>query len=171
MQNLKLITGALVAGIISLAVLIFFLPVPSYIDDPTAFRSQLVIVSSFSLNYFGAAILFLYGTRGFKPEMRHSYRITAMSMEFFGLANLQYPLLNYAGLIPGPWLTHGGSLAIVIPGVALHYLGARSFAKALGMPTKFTSIWLLVTVIALSSIMSLLTPHKIEMSEFWYGIH
>ncbi|HEU5186889.1 MAG TPA: hypothetical protein VFT87_00110 [Candidatus Saccharimonadales bacterium] len=154
-----------------LEVVLFIAPPPDFITDVAQFRLQLTVVSSFSIYYFVAAILFLYGMHQFKPEMRRSYLIITMSMAFFGFVNLQYPLLLYIGFIPGPWVSYGGSLLVIIPGVVMHYWGVRHVAKTLGMRDSFMSTLFLGIVMIIASVVSAILPHVQEIPEFWFAAH
>jgi hypothetical protein len=160
---------SVVAG--CLAVFLLFAPVPDFIINAQQFRQQLTAVTSFSIFYFAAAILFLYGMHEFKPEMRRSYLIITMSMAFFGFINLQYPLLLYAGEIPGPWLWYGGSMLIIVPGVIMHYWGVRHMAKTLGLSSRSMSVPLLFATTLVLSGLTVLLPHVHEIAEPWFIVH
>ncbi|HSE29630.1 MAG TPA: hypothetical protein VLA77_03550 [Candidatus Saccharimonadales bacterium] len=171
MKNLRLYVLGLVAAIIVIEIVLFLLPAPSFISDIQSYKTSFLIVSLFSAFYFGSALLFLYGIYDLRPEMRKSYQIITASMAFFGIVNLQYPVLIYAGLIPGVWTTYGGSLLIIIPGVIMHYWGVRHLARTLGVKTGVTSFQLLAfSMIAACGVVFLL-PHVKEIPEFWFGIH
>lgn len=171
MRRLRWYLFAITASAILLEALLFLVPAPAFITNVQEFKSQLIVVSSFSIFYFAAAVLFLYGMYEFKPEMRRSYLIITSSMAFFGFVNLQYPLLLNTGHIPGPWVTYGGSLLIIIPGVIMHYWGVRHVAKTLGLTNASTSVTvMLATMILLAGVVMFL-PHLREIPEFWFAAH
>lgn len=169
--QLRLVTLGLLAGIVVLEILLGLIPVPGYIPDHTQFRLRMGITAILSFDLVAAALLFVYGLRDFKPEMRRSYQIIALSVAFFGITNLQYPILIFFNLIPGPWLSYGGSIIIIISGISLHYVGNRHFAKTLGINTKFTSWAVLWATTAIGCASVIFIPHHHEIPESWYQIH
>ncbi|HSX02406.1 MAG TPA: hypothetical protein VLI05_03790 [Candidatus Saccharimonadia bacterium] len=171
MNRLRWLVVGIIGAIIALDIVLVLLPTPSFAADPAVFRLQILIVSSFSLNFFAAAVLFLYGMRDFKPDMRRSYQIITWSMVFFGVVNLQYPTLVYARLLPEPWTSHGGSLLIVIPGMILHYWGVRHFARAVGVATPAASLRLVLGIWLGLSLVAVLLPHRLDEPAFWYYLH
>lgn len=171
MKKLRAYVWGLLAATLAIEAILFTLPAPSFVTDLQTYKTSFLIVSLFSAFYFSAAILFLYGIKGFRPEMRKSYLIITASMAFFGIVNLQYPILIYAGLIPGVWTTFGGSLLIIIPGVIMQYWGIRHIAQTLGIKNSFMSLQLLVFVLLASCAMTILIPHVKEIPEFWFGLH
>ena len=161
----------MVGLIVGFELLVYLIPAPSYVPSASLFRFQMVNTAGLSITLVVAALLFVYGLRDFKPEMRRSYQIIAASVALFGILNLQYPLLIYLNLVPGPWLAYGGSITIIIAGIGLHYIGTRHFGKTLGVDTKFASWPLLImcTIVACAAVVFI--PHRYEIPEFWYQLH
>lgn len=171
MGKLKLYAFLIVAAIVLIEVTLFFIPVPANVTDVQAFKSSFLVVSLFSAFYFAAALMFLFGLADFRQEMRKSYIIITASMAFFGIVNLQYPVLLYAGLIPGEWTTYGGSLLIIIPGVIMHYAGIRKMATSLKLNSRFLAVSSVLFAIAVASIGVVFLPHIKEIPELWFGVH
>lgn len=171
MKQLKLLVFMLVIAVVVLDVITLLIPMPTFVTNPGSYLLQIGIVSSFSLNYFAAAILFLYGLRGFKPEMRRSYSIITWSMVYAGIANLQYPILVYAGLIPRPWTSYGGSFWLVVPGIVALYFGVRHFAKTLGAHAWSASLPLVLGLWGAISVVALIIPARLDEPYVWYAVH
>ncbi len=167
----RLTLGMLGAGVV-LEALGWLLPVPGFVTrDIAHFKIQTLVVVALALSYLITAVLFAYGARGFKPQMRRSYQILVVSMVFFGVINFQYPVLRYLSVIPGPWNDYGLSLMVVVPGIILHYAAARHFARVLGVSGQWMSVRLMMVVGGLAAFIGLFIPHVHEFSDWWFALH
>lgn len=107
----------------------------------------------------GAAWFFVTSVRDFKQELRAAYRLIAIGVVIFGLAMFATPLRTFLNFPDTEW-RHLES--IIFPFFFAHvpiYIGVRAFARKLGLQTKLTSVWLLLSLLLVGGSIVVFLPH------------
>lgn len=141
---------ALVAGAASLLV-----PAPpegGASGGPAAFHSSLVQSVMITIVQLGAALLFIWGLKGFKHQLRVAYGLICVGIVVLGFSNLQLPIVSYFDLSETAYVRGG---IITIPYIApalLVFFGVRHFAKLFQIKTIWMSFWFVMGLAVVSAV-------------------
>jgi hypothetical protein len=135
-------------GFVALAavadVLIFMLPTATV--NPVATHWRSVAGTSAVILFIGAAITILGGLSSFKTEMRKAYRLLAFGLLSFSALFVQLIIWSMFDLWDSAWATSGASVAPLMLAIAVIYIAARKFSRALDIRSPLQAVWLGVTI-------------------------
>jgi hypothetical protein len=107
-----------------------------------AFHSLLLFSVTNIVVQFGAALLFVWGLKGFKRELRIAYGLICGGVLMLGAAHLQLPFVAYFDHNQQSFYVNSG--LIILPYLApavLVFFGVRQFAKLFEIKTVWMSFW------------------------------
>lgn len=107
--------------------------------DTTGFYAGVMVTSFFAVLHVGAAVLFLYGVRDFKPQLRRAYSIICGGLVCLALALLQFPFFSVLNLWHRAWFSDGGALLPYLAAEVLLFGGVAAFAAILGARGRWFS--------------------------------
>lgn len=138
----------------------FFVPVPaSWGDSSLNFHWTLSNSVLYTFLHTGAAVLFISGVGAYKAALRAAYIKIAIGITLVGGGLAQVVFLNIFDLIQTPWAQYGGvMLPFIVAGVAI-YLGMRSMAALIGVPSFLRNIWLVLPLSVVCIVVVSLLPH------------
>jgi hypothetical protein len=142
--------GIAVVPVVGLALLV---PEPDEVSTvirPGEFKPSLVTAAIMAWLYIGTAILFLMGLDIFKEKLRQAYRLICAGLVLLGIGLVQLPLLVATGHFDSAWIEYGGLSLPALVAWILIYAGVRSFAKAVGDTSAWTSVpltWFFIIIL------------------------
>lgn len=108
----------------------------------------------------GASILFLWGRKDFKAGPRRAYGLLCTGIIFFGISQIQFPLLEIFELRFLLSTPFGGLIALpYLLSVIFTLLGMRLLVHSLGIKTRLASLPLVITTAFAAAYLSTLLPH------------
>jgi hypothetical protein len=116
---------------------------------PDGFHSNLFLSVVTAILQLGAAVLFVWGFKGFRQQLRVAYGAICAGVVVLGFANLQLPLLAYFNLIHSVLVSSGLILLPYITSVVLVFFGVKRLARLFEVKTIWMSFWF---VLALSTV-------------------
>jgi len=167
---LSIILAALV-----ITILTFLLTVVSKAVNPLATHWRTAAGTATMVLYVGAATTFLSGLKSFKTELKVAYRLIAYGILAFSAALIQLVIWGMFDLWDSAWATSGSGLVPYLLTGGLIYLGARKFARLLGVHSILTSFWFtfvitLLTGIALGIAAHYLVQYHIDGTDLYIGV-
>lgn len=140
MARIKIVAWVTVVTALLAGALTLLVPAPAS-GSAAAFHSSLLQSVVITIVQLGAGLLFIWGLKGFKHELRVAYGIIAAGVVMLGFSDLQLPVIAYFDLSQSMYVSSG---MIVIPYIAptlLVFFGERLFAKLFNIKSIWMSFW------------------------------
>jgi hypothetical protein len=128
-----------------------------------ALRSRAAAALIMAPPFVGGAALFLASLGRFKAKMRLAYTLFALGIILFGLAMVQLPIIGLKDLWESWWANGGPVVAPFIFATLLIYAGMQKFALLLGIKSKLTNWWILLTSVVSFTILSFFAGHYLAI--------
>lgn len=148
--------GATLIGAVVAAVLPFVIPVSLALTTRlTVGVTLLLVVISLGTLWF-----YLTALRNFKPELRRSFLYICVGVIFLALESTHYAIIQLFGLGDHPVFRYAGLTWLITLSFVFIFLGLRTYARILGIKTRFASWPAFVLGLATTTAIAILLPHN-----------
>ncbi len=137
------------------------LPVPaSWQGSPEAFHMPLALAAVMMCAYLGAAGLFVSSLSAYKVKLRAAYGFISAGIVLNAIGTVQLAIINAFDLLQTPWVETGGVVLPFLLSGLLLYIGARSFAKLIGVTSVLTNMAIVLPAVVAVSVLASFLPHS-----------